>query len=123
MSVDGGSYTVDRGFPVCTCPAAGAGYLPSTWIGAQRPDFLHHFGGYFGKARAHRRRQVDHTDTLAPQANFLQQTAHAVHSLMGIQITFQVMTFARQSAGNHHAVGAVLEGTQQVQHVKPAGAG
>jgi hypothetical protein len=43
--------------------------------------------------------------------------------LLGVQITFQVMTLARQSAGNHHAVGTVLKGTQQVQHVKPASAG
>jgi hypothetical protein len=41
----------------------------------------------------------------------------------GIEITFQVMTIALQSTGNHDAVGPILKCAQHVQHVQLAGAG
>jgi hypothetical protein len=36
--------------------------------------------------------------------------AQMFKSLFRAQITFQVMTFPRQSAGNHHPIGAILKG-------------
>ena len=44
-------------------------------------------------------------------------------SAFGVGVTFQVMAVSGQSTGDHHAVGAILDGVQHVEHVEPAGAG
>jgi hypothetical protein len=45
-----------------------------------------------------------------------------LNSATGICITFQVMAITGQSTGDHHAVGAVFEGTQDVDEIHPPGA-
>ena len=76
-----------------------------------------------GKLAAHRRRQIDHLDAAALQSDLLQQVLRVFNSPAGVEITFQVMTFAFQSTRHQHAVGAVLESAQDVQHVQFASAG
>jgi hypothetical protein len=53
----------------------------------------------------------------------LQQFLRVFNSPSGVEITFQVMTFAFQSTCHQYAVGAILEGAQHVQHIQLAGAG
>ena len=93
------------------------------WVWPQALDFGRQLGGGEGKLAAHGRGQVDHLDTLFLQANLLEEFADVFDSPPGVEITFQVMTVAFQSAGHHHAVGAVLERAQGIQHIELAGAG
>ena len=72
---------------------------------------------------AHRRRQIDHLHTAALQSDLLQQILRIFNSPAGIEITFQVMTFAFQSTRHQHAIGAIFERAQDVEHVEFAGAG
>ena len=79
------------------------------WVWPQALDFGRQLGGGEGKLAAHGRGQVDHLDALPFQPDALEQLANVFDSSFGFEITFQVMTVAFQSAGYHHAVGAVLE--------------
>jgi len=74
-----------------------------------------HLGRSFGEALAHRRRQVNHLDALALQADLLQQFLRVFDSPPGVEITFQVMTIALQSPGCQHPIRAVLEGVTYSQ--------
>ena len=79
------------------------------WVRSDALDFSRQLGGGKGKLPAHRRGQVDHLDALLLQANILEQLANVFDSPARFEITFQVMTIAFQSAGHHHAVGAILK--------------
>ncbi len=66
---------------------------------------------------------MEHFNALAADANFVEQILDVLDSPFCVSITFQVMTGAFQSAGDHDAVRAALEGLKCVQHVELAGAG
>jgi hypothetical protein len=82
-------------------------------------DLGRHLGGGKGKLTAHRRRDVDHLNTLPLQADLSQQLADVFDSSTGVDITILVMTITLQSTGHHHAVGAILKGVEYVEHVHP----
>ena len=52
----------------------------------------------------------------------IQQLACVFNSAAGVGITFQVMAVTGQSTRNEHAVGTILEGSQDVQRVDPTAA-
>ena len=93
------------------------------WVWPYALDLFCHFGRRPGELAAHGRRDVDHLDAPAVQADSIQQLPHVFDSPSGVEITFQVMTVALQSASYHHSVGTILEGAQDIQHVEFAGAG
>ncbi len=93
------------------------------WVRPQLPDFRRDFSRGERKLAAHGRRQIDHLHAAAVQSDLIQQLLRVFNSPTGIEITFQVMTFAFQSACHQHAVGAVLKRAQHVGHVQFAGAG
>jgi hypothetical protein len=93
------------------------------WVWPQALDFGSQLGGGKGELTAHRRGQVDHLDASLFQSNLLEQLANVFDSSAGFEITFQVMTIAFQSAGHHHAIGAVLKRAQSVKDIELAGAG
>lgn len=70
-----------------------------------------------GKLPSHGGGDVDHLESSALKADFLQQLARVFDSPSGVQITFQVMTIALQSTGHHYAVSAALKGIQHVEYV------
>ncbi len=93
------------------------------WIHSQLLDLSRQLRDRECELTAHRRRQIDHLDAAALQSDLFQQFLRIFHSPAGVEITFQVMTFAFQSTRHQHAVGAVLESAQDVQHVQFAGTG
>ena len=93
------------------------------WVRSELLDLLRQFGDRECKLAAHRRGQIDHLHAAALQSDLLQQLLRVFNSPAGVEITFQVMTFAFQSTRYQHAVGAVLEGAQDVQYIQLAGAG
>jgi hypothetical protein len=93
------------------------------WVRPELLDLRGQLGDRERELAAHRRRQVDHLDAAALQSDLLQQFLRVFNSPAGVEITFQVMTFAFQSTRHQHAVGAVLERAQDVEHIEFAGAG
>jgi hypothetical protein len=116
-------------FPCCTCPneVHAVHHLRPT-ICSQRiwTEFLNRtnkLGSHFGKTTSHRGRQVDHPGTLTLEPDLFQQAAQIFYSLLGAQITFQVMTVSGQSTRDHHTVGAIFKGSKGIEYVEFAGAG
>ena len=89
-------------------------HILAKWIRPDALDLGRQLGGRKGKLPAHGRGQVDHLDTLLFQADALEQLADVFDSPARVEITFQVMAIAFQSAGHHHAVGAIFKSTQCV---------
>jgi len=81
-----------------------------------------HLRDRFGKSRAHCRRHMEHFDSFAANADLVQQLFEIFDTSFSVGITFQVMTRAFQSAGNHNAIRTVLERLEHVQHIEFAGA-
>ena len=84
------------------------------WVRPQALDLGSQLGCGKSELAAHGRGQVDHLDALPLQADTLEQLANVFNSSAGLEITFQVMTIAFQSARHHHAIGAVLERAQGI---------
>jgi len=61
--------------------------------------------------------------SLAAQANLIEQSLGIVHPSLGVDITIQVMAGSLQSAGHKDAVGSPLKGPERVQDVELAGTG
>ena len=93
------------------------------WIRSHLLDLGRQLRDRESELAAHRRRQIDHLDAAALQSDLFHQLLRVFHSPSGVEITFQVMTFAFQSTRYQHAVGAVLESAQDIQHIEFAGAG
>ena len=68
------------------------------WVRTQLLDLRRQLGDRERELAAHRRRQIDHLDAAALQSDLLQQILRVFNSPAGVEITFQVMTFAFQSA-------------------------
>ena len=109
--------------PVVLPPSSFRLHLFIQWVRSQLLDLGRQLRDREGELTAHRRRQIDHLDAAALQSDLLQQLLRVFDSPAGVEITFQVMTFAFQSTRHQHTVGAVLEGAQDIQHVEFAGAG
>jgi hypothetical protein len=75
-----------------------------------------------GKLRPHGRREVEHLDALTFQADLAQYFFGRFDPPAGIEITCQVMTISRQSAGRQHPVSAALKGVEHLNKVQPPGA-
>ena len=75
------------------------------------------------KLSTHRRRNIHHLKTLFLKSDFFEQAVDLCHSPACIEITFQVMTVAFQSTGDHHTVCAILESPQYVQGIQLARTG
>ncbi len=88
------------------------------WIRSQLLDLRRQLRDRESELAAHRRRQIDHLDAAAWQADLLQQFLRVFNSPSSVEITFQVMTFAFQSAGHQHPIGAVLEGFQRLAQLE-----
>jgi hypothetical protein len=82
-----------------------------------------HIGGILGKLGAHSGGEIEHLDPFRLHADLGQQFSDRFHSSFSVEITFQVMTVAGQSAGRHNPVNAPLEGVQHFDDIEPAGAG
>jgi hypothetical protein len=101
-------------------PAMRDASSPPQGAGTQLFNFGRHLGGGKGELTTHRRRDVDHLNAPPLETDLFQELAHVFDSSTGVDITILVMTVALQSTGHHHAVGAVLKGVEDVQHVHPA---
>ena len=97
--------------------------LSRSGFGPNASHLLRHLFRRLGKLPGHRRGHVEHLHALGSRPIFFSNVLDMVHPAPGVGITFQVMTVAGQSAGDHDAVGAVFQGAQHRQHVQLAGAG
>ena len=93
--------------------------LVTKWIGPYALDLGRHLSSGPGKLPTHSSRQIDHLNASAIEADLIQQLMHALHSLAGDQITYQVMTITFQSNGDQYTVSAILKGPKGVQYVEP----
>jgi hypothetical protein len=80
------------------------------WVGSQRANLVRKFGAELGKLGPLSGRQIEHLHSLAAQPDLIQQPLGVFDSAFGVEITFQVMALALQSAGDHHTIGAVFKG-------------
>jgi hypothetical protein len=99
------------------------GQLFAKWAWPQFGDLGRKLGAVLCELWTFGRGQVEHLHALAAQTDLIQQTGDLLDSAFCVDITFQVMAVAVQSAGHHHAVGAVLERIEHQEHVNLARAG
>ena len=88
-----------------------------------RPQFRklgRELGAVLDKLRPFGRGQIEHLHACAAQSDLLQQVLSLLDSPLCVDITFQVMAVTLESAGHHHAVGAVFKGVEHQQHVNLA---
>jgi hypothetical protein len=99
------------------------GRLLAQWAWPQFGDLGRKLDAVVGELWPFGRGQVEHLHALAAQPDLVQQTGDLLDSAFCVDITFQVMAVAVQSAGHHHAVSAVLERIEHQEHVNLARAG
>ena len=91
--------------------------------GAELLDALGELGGDLGEPGAHGRRHVVHLDALGLDAHLGEQVLDVVDPLARPEVALEVVALALQAAGGVDAVGAGLDGAQQVDDLELAGAG
>ncbi len=99
------------------------GRLFAKWVRPEFGDLGRKLGAVLCELWPFSRGQVEHLHALAAQPDLIQQTCGLLDSSLCVDITFQVMAVAVQSAGHHHAVGAVLERIEYQERVNLARAG
>jgi hypothetical protein len=84
---------------------------------------LGHLVGNFGKPGTLGRGEIVHLNALRFHADSGQGSFHIFDFTAGFKISFQEMTFTLQSPGHIDGIGAVFDGSQEMQNIHPAGAG
>jgi len=93
------------------------------WVWPNFSDFFAKLSGVFSELSAHCRRNIHHLKTLFLKSDFFEQAVNLCYSSFCVEITFQVMTVAFQSTGDHYTVSAILESSQNIQGIQLAGTG
>jgi hypothetical protein len=79
-------------------------------------------GCFQGKLTAHGCRDIDHLYPITFQSNFFNFLFNEFYSSSGLEITFQVMAVARQSARYQNAVCTIFQRLQYIDGINFAGA-
>jgi hypothetical protein len=79
-------------------------------VWAKLPDLLRHLGCFQGKLRSHGSGYVDHFHALTFQPDLLDLFLNKLNSSSGLEITFQVMAVAGQSACHQNTIRTILQG-------------
>ncbi len=77
---------------------------------AEPGNAVGHLLRILGELWPHGGREVEHLDPFTLQPDPGQELLDGLYSAAGVEITFQVMAITLQSAGDHDAVRAMLEG-------------